>query len=241
MSTACYELGRWQFHRYDERQVRNETTRANEQAPAVPIDRLMSTGSAPNDADQWRRVEAVGTYDVDHQLVVTYRTRDGAPGVDVLTPLVTTSGAAVLVDRGWVQTAGNGNQAVSVPDPPTGTVTVTGWVRIDSGDTGSRVDPSEGSVRSISSSAIADTVPYDLYVGFLDLTHEDPSTKPSPALADPPDLSGGPSFFYGVQWWFFGLLAIGFWVYFAYVERTQSQRPVTDRASDRRPPAPSHP
>jgi hypothetical protein len=96
-------------------------------------------------------------------------------------------------------------------------------------------------VRSISSSAIAGTVPYDLYVGFLDLTHEDPSTRPSPALGDPPDLSGGPSFFYGVQWWFFGLLAIGFWVYFAYAERNQSQRPVTDRASDRRPPAPSHP
>ena len=29
---ACVELGRWQFHRYDERHVSNETIRANQQA-----------------------------------------------------------------------------------------------------------------------------------------------------------------------------------------------------------------
>jgi cytochrome oxidase assembly protein ShyY1 len=218
---ACYELGRWQFHRYDERHDRNQTTRSNEQEPVAPIDSVMSTEAAADDSDEWRRVEATGRYDVDHQLVVSYRTREGSPGVDVLTPLVTSSGAAVLVDRGWIQTPGNGNTEVDAPDPPSGTVTVTGWVRKDSGDSGSRVEPSDGAVRSISSAAIADTVPYDLYVGFLDLREEQPSTDPSPALADPPDLSGGPSFFYGIQWWFFGLLALGFFVYFAYAERQQ--------------------
>ncbi len=238
VALACYALGRWQFHRYDERHDRNATTRTNQKIPPVPLDSLMNPGTAANAGDQWRRVEASGRYDVDHQLTVSYRTRQGTPGVDVVTPLVTDSGVAVLVDRGWVQTIGNGNQMVDVPDPPTGMVTVTGWLRLDTGDTGNRVTPSQGSVRSISSRAIAATVPYDLYVGFLDLADETPSVQPSPELADPPDLSAGPSFFYGVQWWFFGLLAIGFWGYFAYAERHPTRR-VTDRASAPRPPATS--
>jgi cytochrome oxidase assembly protein ShyY1 len=231
---ACYELGRWQFHRYDERHVSNETIRSNQQAPVAPLDSLMSTTAAPDDSDEWRRVEASGSYDSDHQLVVTYRTREGAPGVDVLTPLVTESGSAVLVDRGWIATAGNGNTEVDAPDPPSGPVTVTGWVRMDSDDSGNRVEPSEGAVRSISSAAIDPTVPYDLYVGFLDLREEQPTVDPSPRLADPPDLGAGPSFFYGIQWWFFGLLALGFFVYFAYAERQQP------RASPTRPDQPDH-
>ena len=224
VSFACYELGRWQFHRYDERHQHNETIRHNETADPVALDQVMATDSAPADDDEYLRVRASGTYDVKHQLVVLYRTKDGQPGVDVVTPLVTPSGAAVLVDRGWISSAANGNQKVDAPAPPDGTVTIEGWVRQDSGDGGSRVTPSDGSVRSISSRAIAETVPYDLYQGFLELRSESPRVKPSPALADPPDLSGGPSFFYGIQWWFFGVLAIGFWVYFAYAERHPAAR-----------------
>ncbi|HEY7044620.1 MAG TPA: SURF1 family protein [Nocardioidaceae bacterium] len=215
---ACYELGRWQFHRYDERHDRNAVTRTNERADPVAIDQLMSSTAPPADADEWRRATASGQYDVAHQLVVLYRTREGAHGVDVVTPLVTGSGDAVLVDRGWVATNGNGNEPADVPDPPPGTVTVTGWVRQDDADTGNRVTPSEGSVRSISSRAIGETVPYELYQGWLSLTDEDPTVQPSPERADPPDLSAGPSFFYGLQWWFFALLAIAFWGYFAYAE-----------------------
>lgn len=220
VSFSCYELGRWQFHRYAERHDSNARTSANLRAEPAPLDALMSTTAPPADSDQWRRVEVSGSYDADHQIAVLYRTRSGAPGIDVVTPLVTASGAAVLVDRGWLQTAGNGNQANALPAPPGSTVTVTGWVRQDASDSGNRVTPSDGSVRSISSVAIAPTLPYPLYRGFLDLTDESVTVQPSPARADPPDLSGGPSFFYGIQWWFFGLLAVGFWVYFAYAERT---------------------
>ncbi len=236
VSFSCYELGRWQFHRYAERHDRNAVTRANLAAAPAPLDDVMSTDAPPSSADEWRRVEVTGNYDEDRQLAVLYRTRSGAPGIDVVTPLVTSSGAAVLVDRGWQQTAGNGNQVNDLPAPPGSTVTVTGWVRLNSSNSGPRVAPSDGSVRSISSIAIAPTLPYPLYQGFLDLTDESQTVKPSPARADPPDLSGGPSFFYGVQWWFFALLAIGFWVYFAYAERNGTKgRPdttdpeVTDR------------
>jgi cytochrome oxidase assembly protein ShyY1 len=219
VTIACYELGRWQFHRYDERHQHNVVTRENLRSDPVRVDEVMSTTAAPDDDDEWRRVKATGTYDVEHQIVVLYRTRNSAPGVDVVTPLVTSSGDGLLVDRGWVQTKGNGNEPADVPHPPGGTVDVTGWVRINADAGSNRTTLSEGSVRSISSDALQSSVPYDLFDGFLDLTDESPKASPSPERADPPDLSGGPSFFYGIQWWFFGLLAVGFWVYFAYAER----------------------
>ena len=55
-------------------------------------------------------VTATGTYDVDDTVIVRYRTREGASGVDVVVPLVTDSGAAVLVDRGWVAADNRGDR-----------------------------------------------------------------------------------------------------------------------------------
>ncbi len=238
VGVACVELGLWQFHRYHSRHDGNIVTRANLAENPTPVDDVMSVTHPPADDDEWRVVEATGTYDVDHQVVVLYRTRDGAPGVDVVTPLVTQEGPALLVDRGWVATEGNGAAAPDVPAPPGGNVTVTGWVRINA-DEGNETELSDGSVRSISSEAIGPSLPYDVYDGFVDLTGEDPAVQPSPELADPPDLSGGPHFFYGVQWFFFAALAFGFWIYFGYAEYQQQLRganssdPKTGRGPER--------
>ena len=52
-------------------------------------------------------------------------------------------------------------------------------------------------------------LPYRLYSGFLDLDKQSP--RPTKALARtelPDDTSNGPHFFYGLQWWFFGALAV---------------------------------
>ncbi|MGH3508141.1 MAG: SURF1 family cytochrome oxidase biogenesis protein [Nocardioidaceae bacterium] len=225
VATACVLLGRWQFGRYDDRQHRNDTTEANLAAAPVPVQQVMATDHPTDEADEWRRVEATGVYDTSEQLTVLYRTRDGASGVDVVVPLVLDDGAALLVDRGWVPTARSGSAEADVPPPPGGRVTVRGWVRLDA--EGDGTEPNDGQVRAISSAAIEPSLPYDLLVGFLDLQEENPSASPAPEVADPPDLSGGPSFFYGLQWWFFGLLALGFLAYFArheYHERTGAQQ-----------------
>lgn len=225
VGVACVELGLWQFRRYSERHDSNETTRTNLGAAPVPVDRVMTTAGSVSDSAEWTTVVATGTYDVAHELIVLYRTRQGSAGVDVVVPLVTSSGTALLVDRGWVATAANGNERPDVPDPPAGTVTVTGWVRVNAPGSSGQVTPSDGYVRAISSDAIRTTLPYDVYGGFLDLTTEDPAVAPAPAPALAPDLSAGPSFFYGLQWFFFALLAFGFWVYFAWSEYTEKQAP----------------
>jgi surfeit locus 1 family protein len=44
-----------------------------------------------------------GTFDFDNEVVLTNRSRDGAPGVNILTPVrVPGRDTAVLVNRGWV-------------------------------------------------------------------------------------------------------------------------------------------
>lgn len=228
VGVACVELGLWQFHRYTDRHDRNRVTEAHLSADPVPVETVMSTDEPVDEDAEWTRVEATGSYDADNTVIVRYRTRDGAPGVDVVVPLVTASGTALLVDRGWVETKGSGTDVPDVPAPPAGQVTVEGWVRVNG--TGDETKPADGSVRAISSTALADTVPHPLFDGFVDLVEETPSADPAPELADPPDLGSGPHFFYGLQWFFFALLAFGFWIYFARTEWLAQKRATTGEA-----------
>ncbi len=71
------------------------------------------------------------------------------------------SGEAVLVDRGWQETE-NTVARPDVPAPPTGEVTITGWLRQNNGAGGDAIRPIEGQIRAISSVGFAKSVPYDL-------------------------------------------------------------------------------
>ncbi len=218
---GCVQLGLWQLDRYDERQDFNTTTRTNLAADPVAAAEVFSVTEEPSPKDEWRAVTATGSYDEEHRVLVLYRTKDGVPGVDVVVPLVTKSGAALMVDRGWVRTPGNANVDPDVPAPPPGTVTVTGWTRIDAEGDADEVVPVDGTVRAISADAIAETLPYDVYDGFVELISETPAVSPAPQQAEPPELGGGPHFFYGIQWFFFALLALAFWGYLAWSEHKQ--------------------
>ena len=74
----------------------------------MPVDQVLRHGVDPPDAEQYAVVSATGTYDPSKTVIVRYQTRDGNAGVDVVVPLVTDSGTALLVDRGWVATSNQG-------------------------------------------------------------------------------------------------------------------------------------
>ncbi len=248
LAGACVRLGLWQFDRLAQRTQDNARISVNlERAPVVVSD-VATVGGSVDAGDEWRQVTATGAYDAAGQVVVRYQSREAGRGVDVVTPLVTTDGTAVLVDRGWMP--GDAPSQASVPGTPAGTVTVTGWLRRDSTAGESATRPEQGQVRAISSRGIAPTLGYPVMAGYLALTDQEP---PETALiaAERPDLGQGPHFFYGLQWFFFAGLAIFGWFYFAWVEahprsaRTQSARtmppstgsiaPVTnDAAGERR-------
>lgn len=216
LATLAWWLGQWQFHRLEDRKERNAITRANETERPVPVQDVMAPGRAVPAADEWRLVTATGTYDAADTVIVRYRTREGQSGVDVVVPLRLSDGASVLVDRGWLLTDNVATAPADVPAPPPGEVTITGWVRRDA--TGASTAVTDRSTRAISSERIADALDREVYGGFLDLRSEDPPADEPLLGVELPDLGNGPHFFYGLQWWFFGLLAIGGFCYLAFDE-----------------------
>jgi cytochrome oxidase assembly protein ShyY1 len=217
LTVVSVRLGLWQWEKLDERAATNAVTEVNLGAPAVGWSQVMAPGKNPDDDDLWRRVQVTGTYDTAEQVTVKYRTREGSPGVDVVTPLVTAERTAVLVDRGWLATD-NTSTEVDVPAPPSGEVTVTGWLQPDSGADLNAVTPTDGQVRAISSEGFADALPYPVAGGHLLLLDELPAASTPLEAAEEPDLGQGPHFFYGLQWFFFAALAVVGYVWFAWLE-----------------------
>jgi cytochrome oxidase assembly protein ShyY1 len=229
LAYAAWLLGEWQFHRLADRKASNAIVARNTAAPAAPVSDVLDPGRPVAESDEWRVVTATGTYATEDTVIVRYRTRDGASGSDVVVPLVTTEGPALLVDRGWLATDTSPTEPVEAPAPPPGEVTVTGWVRVDAtGDSTAVSTASTGdqlSTRAISSDRIAAALDRQVYGGFVDLKSEDPPPDTQLERAELPELDNGPHFFYGLQWWFFGVLAIVGFGYLAFDEWRKRERP----------------
>jgi cytochrome oxidase assembly protein ShyY1 len=223
VACATWWLGQWQFDRLADRKERNEVVRANEDGAPTPVEEVLEPGSGVAEDEEWLIVTATGTYDAAESVIVRYRTRDGVSGIDVVVPLVTSSGTALLVDRGWMRTEEQGSAALDdVPAPPAGEVTVTGWLRADG--TGSSTEVHDGSTRAISSVAIGAATGREVFGGFVELRTEDPPPATSLAQVELPELDNGPHFFYGLQWWFFGVLAVFGFFYLMYDEWRTARR-----------------
>jgi cytochrome oxidase assembly protein ShyY1 len=219
---ATWWLGEWQFHRLADRKDSNAVVRANEDKAPAPAADVLAPGRQVGEDDEWRLVTATGTYDTDDTVIVRYRTRDGASGIDVVVPLVTADGTALLVDRGWTAADNKGAGPDDVPAPPSGEVTVEGWVRADA--TGDSASVSDHSARAISSEQIGAALDRELYGGFVELKSEDGAPAASLEPVELPELDNGPHFFYGLQWWFFGVLAVFGFFYLAWDEWRSAKR-----------------
>jgi cytochrome oxidase assembly protein ShyY1 len=228
MAFLFVRLGDWQFHRLDEREQRNAWTERNLEASPAPVDDVMSVEDGVPADREWLRVRATGTYDTDATVIVRYQTRDGDAGVDLVTPLVTDSGTALLVDRGWMPTENTGDVPTDLPAPPPGEVEVVGFVRADSSGRG--IEVQDGSTRAISSEEIGATLDYPVYDGFVDAETEDPAPTDEVVRAELPDLGEGPHLFYGIQWWFFGALAVFGFAYLVWDEKRTKNRRSADAA-----------
>ena len=111
-------LGEWQFDRLADREERNALIARELDADPVPVDRVLSADDGVPIDREWLRVTATGEYDDAATVVVRYQTRDGQPGVDLVTPLRTAAGTAVLVDRGWLRHAEHRHGSRPTCPPP---------------------------------------------------------------------------------------------------------------------------
>ncbi|MGH3458991.1 SURF1 family cytochrome oxidase biogenesis protein [Aeromicrobium sp.] len=215
LAGTCTRLGFWQLERLEHRLDNNQVVKRHLSADPVPLLTVLAPGHNVDETTEWTRVRATGSYDTANEVTVKFTTRDGAPGVDVVTPLLMPDGSAVLVNRGWLQTKNTTARPTNIPPPPSGEVTVMGWLRSDSGADEQAVRPVDGQVRAVSSKGMESVVPNELVGGYLNLRSQEPAAATSLDLEPKPELGQGPHFFYALQWWFFGLLAVIGYFWFA--------------------------
>jgi surfeit locus 1 family protein len=207
MATLFARLGFWQLSRLDERRVRN----------AMVTDRLgeppVTLAALPRDTavSHFRRVMLEGRYDYAHEVAWTNLSREGSPGVHLLTPLRRAgSDTAVLVDRGWVYS------------PDGMTIDRARWQEGDSLSGIGRVQeigralPEEATrighpdeIRWLSPDSIARRAGYPVAPFFVGLDG-DPTTASltTPARTPPPALDEGPHMSYAIQWFSFAAIAV---------------------------------
>ncbi|WP_121251359.1 SURF1 family protein [Nocardioides ferulae] len=233
-------LGEWQFGRLEDRKADNAVIRANEDKPPAPVAEVLAPGEPVSEDDEWRVVSATGSYAPEDTVIVRYRTRDSASGIDVVVPLVTTDGTTLLVDRGWLATDNRGGDEADIPDPPAGEVTVTGYVRADG--TGASTEVDDMSTRAVNSEVIGEAIGREVFTGWVELRSEDPPPAQPLEPVELPELDNGPHFFYGLQWWFFGVLGLGGFGYLIWDEwrRTTGRkrgRPAPGQSTRSMPPS----
>ncbi len=214
-------LSRWQLSRLDERRHDNSVVEANAaQAPAA-VDTVMTAGATPStigDPQTWRQVTATGHYDSADQVLVRRRPFEGANGFWVATPLVTSSGSVLVVNRGWVAAAAGAGAVQEVPPAPSGTVTIVGRVRPS--EQAPPAQPSDlpaGQVTDLDVTLVGRGG--DVYPGYVDLLGSDPAQAAGLTPIPLPDLSEGPHLSYAVQWVFFAIVAVAGFVLLVRRER----------------------
>lgn len=212
---AMASAGFWQLDRLQEKQDRNEQVAARTSEEVVPVDALAEPGDFDAAADlEFRRVTATGTYLADQEVLVRSRSRDGAPGSWVVTPLELADGTAVAVNRGWISNSG---QLESVPErytAPDGAVTVTGLVRrTETRGNFGPTDPADGTLDNLARADVArldEQVPEDLLPFYVQLEDQEPvtPTADAPVPVPIPALDEGPHLSYAVQWAIFTTVAL---------------------------------
>ncbi len=203
LAALFVRLGIWQLDRRHGRRARNAMIAAQAAARPVAFD------SVPNDTARahYRRATLRGVPDYDHELVLASRTRNGSPGVHVLTPVrLAGHDTAVLLNRGWVFSA-DGATADLAQWHEGDSLEVEGYVEpLAAGD----VKPIRGRVlRQVTLGGVRGALPYPVAPMYLVVQRPGDSLNVRPARLTLPDLHDeGPHLGYAIQWFAFALIAV---------------------------------
>jgi surfeit locus 1 family protein len=205
-------LGFWQWHRGRDSEARWQGF-ARGAGEALPL-HSGALASVP----LYQRVSVGGTLDAQHQFLIEYRSYQGRPGYEVLTPLTRAGALTLLVDRGWVPFTGSRAQLPEVSLDTHAPVTLTGrsGVLPSPGLALGRAPPTGAwpKVTAFPSMAdLASALGTALEPRILLL---DPAA-PHGYVRDwqPPGMSPLGHFSYAIQWWSFAALVVLAWTVMA--------------------------
>jgi surfeit locus 1 family protein len=197
-------LGFWQLDRLHQRRRRNAVVMAR--IAVAPVD----WSALPHDTTaRYRRVRLVGAPDYDHEIVLVGRTREGSPGVNLVTPVrVAGSDTAVLVNRGWVYS----------PDATTidqrrwregDTLRVEGYVEAFTTGGPGDLPAHQWLARRLGYRAVSARLPYPVApVYVVAVAAGRPTRADAVARLPLPTPDEGPHLGYALQWFSFAVIAV---------------------------------
>jgi surfeit locus 1 family protein len=202
-------LGFWQLARLGERRAANRAVAAQLAMAPSPF---ASVALPPGGVN--RRARVAGALDYQNEFVVTGRSRNGSPGVHIITPLrVPGTDSAILVNRGWVYSADAAT--IDLPRWREERTTFSGFTqRLPSGT--ATMVRGRG-LRPLTLEGVRTLVTYPVYT--LYLVAQDSASASAPTRLPPPALDEGPHLSYAIQWFAFAVIALGGTV--AVIQRTR--------------------
>jgi cytochrome oxidase assembly protein ShyY1 len=213
---VCVLLGRWQLDVWHDH--RSDSAAAVTREDPVPLDDVLGADAAFPASGVGRPVVVEGRWDPQRTVYVADRARNGRTGVWAVTPVVTGTGSAIPVVRGWTSSPSD------APAAPAGTAALVGLLQ-PSEDTGATDrDPGDDEIPELSTTDLLPRAPYDLYGGYVVATDRDlPSGTTTSTgmsglavvtaahLPGADAASGLRNLLYAVPWWFFGAFAAFMW------------------------------
>jgi surfeit locus 1 family protein len=206
-AAGCVRLGIWQLDRLAQRRTLNEMIRARIAADPVDVRAVMRDTTAM----RFRRVTVRGVTAADRELAWAGRTRNGSPGVHLLSAVdIGDSLPLVLVNRGWVYSP-DGSRVDLTRWREGDTVDITGYVEpLSTSRVGSwRSSSSPRSVRWLDGDSLRGLLGRDLAPLLVVVAGDTaPGNAERMARIPPPPLDEGPHESYAMQWFAFATIAV---------------------------------
>jgi surfeit locus 1 family protein len=198
----CFIAAQWQYNRGVDRHERNSLIEENIAAPVISLDKA-ATDLTKN---EWR---TSGVFDASQTILLRNRYFEGKYGFEFLTIFTSSNGEKFWVDRGWIAAGKDALTAPVIPATPTGTVEITGRMRLDTSlPRGSFFALPASGTGLISKWNAQNEVVTEGY--YLDLLNGSTAELTPKVPAQLPELSDGPHMAYALQWVFFaGLIGYG--------------------------------
>ena len=224
-------LAPWQLGKNSRTQATNHRLEKAVHADPVPLSKVITkTVSAPtgtiDESNEWKRVKIQGSFLADEELVLRNRPVNSDAAYQILTPFRADDGTVIMVNRGYVGPE-SGSRIPSFAPPPSGKVTIQGYVRLDEPapeEPKTTHDDGYTEITNLSSSWYKKEIPQENFVkGYVQLEDNQPGTLNAIPL---PQLDSGPYLSYGIQWITFGILAplgLGYFVWAEIRERRKAR------------------
>ncbi len=235
-AAGCARLGIWQLERaYERANLAEEHAQAEAASEsAVALGEVLKPQTTFAGRLVGKRVQVIGTFNPEQQLLVDGRSVGGEEGFLVLDSLTVIDDGSqgsswadlsgnprLPVARGWIP-ADAVDQSGALTDEwreklqaSTEPTQLTGWLQASESTMSS--DLPAGHINSISSAYLANVWGGPMYGGYLVLAQSSEPTPEGLVMLPRPTIEGGDgvnmqNLFYALQWWVFGGFAAALWL-----------------------------